>query len=95
MVEVVPDSPAAKAGLKGAATRQGQRSLDQQTVPSGGDVITAVDAKKVKKIDDIIAYLDTKRVGDVVKVHVIRNGSEMDFDVTLREWPSNLQQQPQ
>lgn len=95
VVEVVANSPAAKAGLKGAATRQGQRNLDQQTVPPGGDVITAVDAKKVKKIDDIIAYLDTKRVGDVVKVHVIRNGSEMDFDVTLREWPSNLQQQPQ
>ncbi len=93
VVDVLPDSPAAKAGLKGASSGQSQRNLLQQTPPSGGDVITAVDDKQVKKVEDIIAYLNGKQVGDVVKVHLLRNGSEMTVDLTLAAWPDNLQQQ--
>ena len=51
------------------------------------DVITAVDDTKVKSVEEIVAYLDSKRPGDVVGVTAIRDGQELRFDVTLGEWP--------
>ena len=62
-------------------------------MPQGGDVVTAVDGKKVKKVEDILSYLDTKQVGDVVKLSVVRDGQQTTVNVTLGEWPTNLSQQ--
>jgi S1-C subfamily serine protease len=53
------------------------------------DVVVAVDDAKVKSIEEIIAYLDTKRPGNAVTLSVIRDGKELKIDVTLGEWPSN------
>ncbi|MBI2953174.1 MAG: trypsin-like peptidase domain-containing protein [Chloroflexi bacterium] len=91
VVDVVADGPAEKAGIKGAAARSSSRGLGRQSTPQGGDVITAVDAKEMKKVEDIVSYLDTKQVGDAVKVQITRGGSELTLDVKLGEWPSNLQ----
>ena len=40
----MPDSPAAKAGLKGSSTNV---TIEGQTAKVGGDVITAIDGQKV------------------------------------------------
>ena len=92
VVDVISDSPAAKAGLKGATNRPSHRNLGQQETPSGGDVITAVDKVQVTKVEDIIAYLDTKSVGGQVQLKVNRDGKELTLDVTLAAWPKDLQQ---
>jgi S1-C subfamily serine protease len=76
VMHVVPDSPAANAGLQ--ATR---RDEDGHIVL--GDIITSIDDKPVKKTNDLFSALETKNVGDVVKVGIVRDGQPMSVDVTL------------
>jgi S1-C subfamily serine protease len=88
LVEAVsPDSPAAKAGLRG-----GDQSVTVQGQPFtiGGDVIIKVDSTEIRTADDLIAYLGTKKPGDTVKVTVERDGQTEELSVTLVERPSNL-----
>jgi S1-C subfamily serine protease len=82
--EVVPNGPAAKAGLKGASGRGSAGEL-----PKGGDVILSIDGQRIGKTDAISAYLDTRHVGDTVKVEVLRDGQNTTLDVVLEEWPAN------
>ncbi|MHB1416892.1 MAG: S1C family serine protease [Chloroflexota bacterium] len=88
-VEVTSDSPAAKAGLRGAVA-------SGQTVPSnlpaGGDVIAAVDGQEVTDVTQLASYLDLRKgVGDTVELKVNRGGQELTLQVTLVAWPDNLQ----
>jgi S1-C subfamily serine protease len=84
---VSPGSPAAKAGVKGG-TRTITVQGEQFTV--GGDVIVKVDNTPVKSADDLIAYLGTKKPGDIVTVTVERGGKSQQVQVTLAARPSNL-----
>jgi S1-C subfamily serine protease len=77
----VANGPAAKAGLRAADCKP------TGELPKGGDAILAIDARKLQKTDDISAYLDTKKVGDVVKLEILRDGQRQALDVTLGEWP--------
>ncbi len=88
VTDTVPDGPARKAGIKGAGGGSGRQ------VPKGGDVILAIDGQKIAKPDDISAYLDTKKVGDVVQVEVLRDGQRQTIDVTLGEWPDTASTGP-
>ncbi|MBI3964941.1 MAG: trypsin-like peptidase domain-containing protein [Chloroflexi bacterium] len=79
--ETTKDGPASKAGLKGSGTDAGT-----------GDIITAIDGKRVTKVEDIISYLDAKKSpGDTVKLSILREGKEQTVDVQLGEFP---EQQP-
>ncbi len=91
VVQVVPDSPAAEAGLKGAV-RRNTRVPDGQ-LPKGGDVILAVDDQKVSKVEEISSYLDTKKPGDTVTLTIRRGGEEKQVQVTLAEWPESLDEE--
>ncbi len=51
-----------------------------------GDLITAVDAKRVEKMSDLAAYIGTKRPGEVVKISYYRNGQERQARVKLSEF---------
>lgn len=53
------------------------------------DIITAIDGSVVSSYADLSKVLDTKSIGDTVKVTVIRNDKYMDFDVTLQQSASN------
>jgi len=58
-------------------------------LPLGGDVILGIDGKPVRKIDDILVYLEgSKNVGDKIRLSVIRNGGMMDIQVVLGARPS-------
>jgi S1-C subfamily serine protease len=82
VASVQAGSPAEKAGLYG--------SQDVNSKPIG-DIIVAVDGHKVKRIDDIINYMETqKSVGQTVKLTVNRNGQLMDLTATLQPRPSSL-----
>ncbi len=84
VVTVVAGSPAEKAGLKGGNT-------DASGAPtSGGDVITAVDGKSVASVEDLSAYINTKKVGDSVTLSVLRSGNNSSINVTLAAWPDSI-----
>jgi S1-C subfamily serine protease len=58
------------------------------TVPVGGDVITAINGETIKSMDDLIAYLLGKnKVGETVTLTILRDGKQMDVQVTLGERP--------
>ncbi len=77
VLEVIPESPAARAGLRG--TR-----LDADgNVKQLGDIIVAVDEKRVKSAAELLASLARYRVGNKVKVTVVRDGEKKTFEVTL------------
>jgi S1-C subfamily serine protease len=76
LINIVPDSPAAKAGLR--PTRRNQ---------SGhivlGDIITSIDDKPVKKANDLFNALESKNVDDVVELGIVRDGEPMTAKATL------------
>ncbi len=77
-------SPADKAGLMGAS--QDIMNLN----PHIGDIITAIDNHPVRRIDDIINYIEShKSVGDVVNVMANRNGKAIDLNVILQTRPTS------
>ena len=84
IVTVVAGGPAAKAGLKAGGSKS------DGTLTAGGDVITAIDGKSVANVDDLSAYVSTKKVGDVVNLTILRNGQSMTVQVTLDAWPANV-----
>jgi S1-C subfamily serine protease len=82
---VVPNSPAAKAGIEaGDATV----SVAGQRIRAGGDVITAVDGNPVSGMDDVIAAVDGKKPGDSLELTLLRGGDQRTVTVQLAERPA-------
>jgi S1-C subfamily serine protease len=79
----VPNGPAAQAGIRGG---QGQN----ERIPRGGDVITAVDGKAVKDLTELSDLLAGHKPGDVVTLTIIRSGQQQEVKVTLQTWPENV-----
>jgi S1-C subfamily serine protease len=74
---VMPDSPAARAGIQ--PTRRNPRSGDIVL----GDIIVAIDGRKVENQNDLFKALDDKGVGDTVKVTVKRGDESKELSVIL------------
>ncbi len=82
IIEVVPNSPADEAGLRGGSFE------DDSSVPTGGDLIIAIDNQKVRNFNDLISYLvSQKSPGDTVTLTVLRNDEEKQVDLILSERP--------
>jgi S1-C subfamily serine protease len=77
ILRVAPGSAAMAAGLRGATI-----SRDGGIVP--GDIITAVEGKPVESVGKLLARLDDFRIGDTVKVRVLREGKTSEVSVTLQ-----------
>jgi S1-C subfamily serine protease len=78
-------SPADKAGLKGTT-----RDIIGPNTHIG-DIITAIDGRTVKRIDDIINYIEMhKSVGSNVKLTINRNGQTKDLNAVLQARPSSI-----
>jgi S1-C subfamily serine protease len=85
---VVPDSPAAKAGIQaGDATV----TVNGQRIKAGGDVIVAADGQPVDSMSDVIAAVDAKQPGDDLQLTVLRDGQQHDVTVQLAERPASAQ----
>jgi S1-C subfamily serine protease len=82
VTEVIPGGPSDQAGLRGS-TREIQVPELGGPIITGGDVVIAIDEVRVEKFDDLINYLDTRRVGDVVTLTIIRDGEQQQLPVTL------------
>lgn len=93
IVEAVPNGPAAAAGLRGAeAASRGRRLPGQSSppvdAPTGGDVVTSIDGRAVRKVEDLADYVDTKNVGDGVALTIVRGGQQQTLSVRLGAWPN-------
>jgi S1-C subfamily serine protease len=76
VMSVEPGSSADKAGLKASSN-------------GNGDVIVALDGTPISKFEDVADYIDTKAVGDNVKVTVHRDGKNIELTATLQSWDSS------
>jgi S1-C subfamily serine protease len=82
--QVVRGSAADLAGIRGGTqpVRFGRGILY-----IGGDIITSIDGQPVRTRDDLDRILNTKNLGDRVKVEIVRNGRRNTFTVELTEPP--------
>jgi S1-C subfamily serine protease len=85
LTEVRPSTPAAKANLKAAT---GEQSLDGQTYPTGGDVVTEIDGRAVTSAAELQSAIDAHKPGDAIALTVIRDGDTRTVRVTLATRPS-------
>ncbi|HHY81594.1 MAG TPA: PDZ domain-containing protein [Clostridiales bacterium] len=53
------------------------------------DIITKVDGKPVTKMLELRIAVYSNHVGDTIKMNVMRDGKEMEFDVKLEEAPTS------
>lgn len=89
VVDVVDGSPAAQAGI-----RRGDdpRSIDGRDINLGGDVITAIDDKTVRKIDDILVFLEREKTAeDNLKLTILRDGQLQDINIALAARPNQFE----
>jgi S1-C subfamily serine protease len=77
ILRVSPGSAAEAAGLKGATIAR-----DGGIVP--GDTIVEIAGKKVDSVGKLLASLDDHKVGDVIKIGVLRDGKKVEVNVTLQ-----------
>ena len=84
--QVVPDSPADKAGIEAG---DAQVRVGGVPVRAGGDVITKVDGQDVTGMDDVIAAVDAKQPGDSLELTLVRGGNERTVTVQLTERPAH------
>src|SRR5712691_7989009 len=85
VAQVRSGTPAARAGLRAAT---GSRTVDGQSYPPGGDVITAVDGKSIASSDELSSAIGAKRPGDTISVTYFRNGKSHTVKLTLANRPS-------
>ena len=85
LVEVVYDgSPADRAGIRGgnlSVVVQGEEYL------LGGDILTAINGTPIRSHSDYIARVKTLRVGQRVKITVVREGQAREMSLTVSERP--------
>lgn len=81
IVQVARGGAAALAGLRGLQpTEDGEVEL--------GDIIVGIENDKIANNDDLFRLLDKRNVGDVVSVHIWRDGRRMSVPVRLMESPA-------
>jgi S1-C subfamily serine protease len=89
VVDVVDGSPAAQAGIRGG---DDPRSIDGRDINLGGDVITAIDDKTVRKIDDILVFLEREKTAeDNLKLTILRDGQLQDINIALAARPNQFE----
>ncbi len=76
VVDVARGSAAAKAGIQ--PTRR-----DAEGRLRLGDIITALDGKKVESPNDLYLLLEKYKIGDAVNISILRNGKTVETKVAL------------
>lgn len=84
VTSVTEGSPAQKAGIRGTV-------FDRFTndIRRAGDIVTAIDGQDVKRMEDIIAYLEQNaHPSDTVTLHLNRAGQDVQAQVVLEARPA-------
>jgi S1-C subfamily serine protease len=79
VLRVFPESPAAKAGLRGI-----QQDVTGITL---GDIIVAIDQDRVVSYDDLYSTMDKHKAGDSVAITTIRDGKKFKATIPLVTLP--------
>ena len=85
VVTVNPRSPASRAGVKPGTRRT---RVGGQQIALGGDIIRAIDGKRVRSSEDVARLIGTKRPGDSVVLELLRAGKPKNVTVKLTKRPS-------
>jgi S1-C subfamily serine protease len=84
--EVIADSPAAIAGLRGGSNTTRIRGVD---VTLGGDIIVAINDQALRDMDALIGYLVANTAPeDTITLTIIRDNQTFDVKVTLKARPT-------
>lgn len=83
VVQVAPDGPAAQAGIRSLEWAADGRLQ--------ADLIVAISGQKVNSVGELVHVLSQHRPGKTVKVTVLRDRLELDFEVMLSEMPQSVQ----
>jgi S1-C subfamily serine protease len=85
LVEIVFDgSPADRAGMRGgnlSVVVQGEEYL------LGGDILTAIQGAPIRSHQDYVARVKALRVGQRVKLTIMREGQSREVTLTVAERP--------
>lgn len=84
VVQVVPGGPADQADLRGG-TRE--VALDGVRFRLGGDIITAINEKRVSNMEQLVRQINERQVGETLTVHIVRKGRHQELRVLLAERP--------
>ena len=84
--QVVPNSPAAKAGLKAGAK---DFDLNGETVKVGGDVVVNANGKNVESMQDLVKIVQGMKSGEKLSLTVLRDGKEVKITAELATRPTN------
>jgi S1-C subfamily serine protease len=76
ILRVTPGSAAATAGLRAATISDGRITP--------GDVIVAVNGEEVDSVARLLGRLDERRVGETVRLTVLRDGKRVEVPITLQ-----------
>lgn len=82
IIGIVPGGSADQAGLHAGTERA---YLGNTPIMLGGDLIVAIDDKKVEDQDDLTQMMDNHRAGDSVRVTIYRGKKKTDVNVSLGE----------
>ena len=81
VVDVVKGSPADLGGLLGYT---GTVSDNNNSYPSGGDILTAINTMPIKSMGDLLTILFSDHSpGDSVTFTILRDSNQLDLDITL------------
>lgn len=81
---VIDDSPADEL-LQGSDTYE---SINGRDIPTGGDVIIAIDGTQIAQLDALAGYLALEtQPGDTIEIEIIRDGASETIDLTIASRP--------
>jgi|CXWL01.1.fsa_nt_gi S1-C subfamily serine protease len=77
ILSISPGSAADTAGLQGA-------TITPEGNIIANDIIVALENKPIDSVDKLLARVDSYKVGDTIKIIVLRKGEKIDVPVTLQ-----------
>ncbi len=80
IAEVVPNAPAASAGLRGGNRTE---TIGRMRFPVGGDIIVAIDGQTVESLIELNRVLSRKRAEESVAVTIYRGAEKRTVNVKL------------
>jgi S1-C subfamily serine protease len=85
VISIQDGSPASRAGIQEGSN---ETVLPRREIPLGGDVILSIDGITVRKLDDLLGYLEqSTQVGQIVSLGIWRDGETTEVDLTLTARP--------